>query len=235
MDMYFTQKDIAHRIDHALLRPDMTLEEVRAGCEAAAAFGTASVCVRGSDVALCASMLKGSGVAVGTVVGFPHGASAACVKAYEAQTAVSHGAREIDMVVNIARVKSGDYIYAGHEIRDILDVCRGEGALLKVIFENCYLSRDEIIALCKLCSEARVDYIKTSTGFGPYGARAEDVRLMRAYASPEVKIKAAGGIKTLDDLLAFVQAGADRIGTSATAAILAQAGAVKSETEDNGH
>lgn len=212
-------------IDHALLRPDMPLEDVREGCAAAASFATASVCVRGSDVSMCARLMKGSGVAVGTVVGFPHGSSASAAKMYETKTAIAHGAREIDAVVNIARVISGDYIYVANEIKDILDICRGEGALLKVIFENCCLQEAQIISLCKLCSEAHVDYIKTSTGFGAYGARTQDVVLMRKYAAPEVKIKAAGGVKSLDDLLAFHAAGADRIGTSATACILAQASA----------
>ncbi len=214
----FTLRQVAKTIDHALLRPDMSRDEVREGCEVALKYDVASVCCKPADVAFCAEILKGSDVHVGTVVGFPHGNSTTATKVFETKQVVADGATEIDVVINIGWLKSGMYDEVRDEIAAV--VAAASGNQVKVILENAYLTKDEIVKACQLCEAAGADYVKTSTGFAPTGAVLEDVKLMRASVSPKVEVKSAGGVKTLDALLAFMEAGVKRSGASGTAAML---------------
>lgn len=214
----FTLRQVAKTIDHALLRPDMTRAEVREGCEVALKYDVASVCCKPADVAFCADLLKGSDVHVGTVVGFPHGNSATATKVFETKQVVPDGATEIDVVINIGWLKSGMFDEVRDEIAAV--VAAASGNQVKVILENAYLTKEEIVKACQLCEAAGADYVKTSTGFAPTGAVLEDVKLMRASVSSKVEVKSAGGVKTLDALLAFMEAGVKRSGASGTAAML---------------
>ena len=214
----YTLAQVAKTIDSALLKPEMTIAEVIAGCEMAKKYHVASICCRPADVALVAEQLKGSDVLVGTVVGFPHGSSATEVKVFETALAVKHGAVEIDMVINIGYMKSEMYDEVRNEIAAIVKAAAGYP--VKVILENAYLTKEEIVKACHLSEEAGAHYVKTSTGFAPTGATLEDVKLMRASVSPKMKVKSAGGVKNLDMLLEFMDAGVDRSGASATAAML---------------
>jgi deoxyribose-phosphate aldolase len=214
----FTLRQVAKTIDHALLRPDMTRDEVREGCEIALKYDVASVCCKPADVAFCAEILKGSDVHVGTVVGFPHGNSTTATKVFETKQVVADGATEIDVVINIGWLKSAMFDEVRDEIAAV--VAAASGNQVKVILENAYLTKDEIVKACQLCEVAGADYVKTSTGFAPTGAVLEDVKLMRASVSPKVEVKSAGGVKTLDALLAFMEAGVKRSGASGTAAML---------------
>jgi deoxyribose-phosphate aldolase len=214
----FTLRQVAKTIDHALLRPDMSRDEVREGCEVALKYDVASVCCKPADVAFCAEILKGSDVHVGTVVGFPHGNSTTATKVFETKQVVADGATEIDVVINIGWLKSGMFDEVRDEIASV--VAAASGNQVKVILENAYLTKDEIVKACQLCEAAGADYVKTSTGFAPTGAVLEDVKLMRASVSPKVEVKSAGGVKTLDALLAFMEAGVKRSGASGTAAML---------------
>jgi deoxyribose-phosphate aldolase len=214
----FTYQQVAGTIDHSLLRPELTLAEVEEGCALAARYRVASACCRPADVALVASLLAGGPVAVGTVVGFPHGSSATEVKAHEAGLARSQGAAELDMVLNIGWLRSGELSRVEQEVREV--VAAADAAVVKVILENAYLSDGQKVAACKAVEAAGADYVKTSTGFAPSGATLEDIRLMRASVSPRVKVKAAHGVRTLEALLDVMEAGADRCGATATATIL---------------
>lgn len=211
---------VAKMIDHSLLRPELTTRDVYDGCALAAQYDVASVCVRPADVELAAKALTGTAVQVGTVVGFPHGGSVSATKVAEARTALEDGARELDMVLNIGRLLSGDDQAVAHDIRAVVEVARTGGALVKVIFENAYLTDEAKVRACHLAEDAGADYVKTSTGFASSGATLEDVRLMRSSVSEQVKVKAAGGVRTLDVLLAMVDAGASRFGATTTAAML---------------
>jgi len=213
-----TYEQLAGTIDHSLLKPMLTIDEVVAGCSLAARYRVASVCVRPTDVALAAKELTGSGVAVGTVISFPHGDSTTAVKVAEAERALEDGAMELDMVLNIGWLLSG--LDAEVEA-DIAAVVKVSGdAIVKVIFENAYLTDDQKVIACRLTEAAGADYVKTSTGFAPTGATIADLRLMRESVGPAVKVKAAHGVRTLDALLAVIEAGADRCGATATAAML---------------
>ena len=214
----YTLAQVAKTIDHALLRPDMTRDEVRAGCEVALKYDVASVCCKPADVAFCADILHGSDVHVGTVVGFPHGNSATSTKVFETKQVVADGATEIDVVINIGWMKSGMYDQVRDEIAAV--VAAAGGNQVKVILENAYLTKEEIVRACQLCEAAGADYVKTSTGFAPTGAILEDVQLMRASVSSKVEVKSAGGVKSLDMLLSFMDAGVKRSGASGTAAML---------------
>ncbi len=218
--MEFTFEEIARMIDHSLLKPTLTDEELEAGCRLGVEYGVASVCIMPYYLRRCAEILAGSGVHPSTTIGFPHGGHATAVKAAEARQAIADGGEELDMVVNISQVLSGNWDYVRDDIKAVLDVVRAEGKKLKVIFENCYLQDEHKIALCEICGELGVDWVKTSTGFGSGGATEDDVRLMRRHSPPHVQVKAAGGIRTLDALLRFRELGATRIGASRTAAIL---------------
>jgi deoxyribose-phosphate aldolase len=180
----------------------------------------ASVCILPYYLRRCSELLQESDVLPSTVIGFPHGGHTTSVKVAEAQQAIDDGGRELDMVVNVSKVLSGDWGYVRDDIRAVLDPTHGRGAKLKVIFENCYLQDGHKIRLCEICGELRVDWVKTSTGFGPGGATVEDVRLMRNHCPPQVAVKAAGGIRTLEAALLLREAGATRLGCSKTAEVL---------------
>ena len=214
----YTLAQVAKTIDAALLKPEMTIEEVIAGCDIAKKYHVASVCCRPADVALCSEQLKGSDVLVGTVIGFPHGSSSAKTKAFETATALEDGAVEFDMVLNIGYMKSGMYDVVREEIASVVKAAKGHP--VKVIFENAYLTNEEIVKACHLSEEAGAKYVKTSTGFAPTGAKLEDVKLMKASVSPAMKVKSAGGVKNLDMLLEFMDAGVARSGASATGPML---------------
>ncbi len=214
-----TYEQLAKTIDHSLLRPELTEADVVAGCDLAAQYHVASVCVKPCHVKLAKKLLAGSDVAVGTVVGFPHGNSTMATKVFETQEAVAAGATEIDMVINIGELQSGHADYVRNEIRAVVNAAHPQ-AIVKVILENAYLTHAEKVLGCQLVEEAGADFVKTSTGFAPTGATVEDITLMRASVGPQVQVKAAHGVRTLDQLLAMIDAGATRSGATATATIL---------------
>lgn len=213
-------EDVAKLIDHALLTPSLTVEQLESGCRMAAAYGVASVCILPYYLRRAAELLAGSGVLPSTVIGFPHGGQATAVKRFEAETALADGGCELDLVVNVSQVVSGEWNYVRDDIAAVADVTHRAGQKLKVIFENCYLQDEQKIRLCQICGELGVDWVKTSTGFGSGGATIDDVRLMREHSPAAVQVKAAGGVRDLETLLAFRSLGATRIGTSRTAEIL---------------
>lgn len=210
---------LAGTIDHSLLKPILTVNDVVAGCELAATYRVASVCVRPADVALAKEELEDSNVAVGTVISFPHGDSTTTIKAAEAERAMSDGAVELDMVLNIGWLLSGRLDDVQDDIAAVVGVA-GEEAIVKVIFENAYLTSEQIVSACHLTEAAGAQYVKTSTGYAPTGATIEDLRLMRESVGSHIKVKAAHGVRTLDALLAVIEAGADRCGATATATML---------------
>ena len=221
--MSLTPKDIAAMLDHSTLQPWLTEADIRHGCEIALKYRTASVCARPGDVPVLAEMLRGSPVKVCTVIGFPHGAHETAVKVAEAELAIREGCQELDMVINIGRLKGGDTEYVEGEIRQIADVAHRGGAILKVILETCYLTDEEKVTACRLSERAGADFVKTSTGYGSAGCTMEDLKLMRASVSEAVRIKGSGGIRDLDTVLSARAAGADRCGVSATEKIMAEA------------
>lgn len=211
---------IARLIDHTLLKPDASAAEITQLCREAREYHFASVCVNSSYVPLCAELLKGSDVAVCTVVGFPLGASPPEVKAYEAQLAIQHGATEIDMVMNIGALKSRDIRLLHRDIASVVATCHAQSVLCKVILENVKLTDEEKVIAAQVAKLAGADYVKTSTGFGGGGATAADVALMRRVVGPDIGVKAAGGVRDYADAQAMVRAGATRIGASAGVAIV---------------
>ncbi|HET7727129.1 MAG TPA: deoxyribose-phosphate aldolase [Candidatus Limnocylindrales bacterium] len=214
-----TYERVAKTIDHSLLRPELTLAEIREGCQLAARYDVASVCVRPADVTLAADLLAGTRVAVGTVIGFPHGAHLTATKVFEAQQALEQGAVELDMVINIGWLRSGEDARVRDDVAAVVEAAGGR-ALVKVILENAYLTRDEIVRGSKIVEAAGADFVKTSTGFAPGGATIEDLRLMRESVSPRVRVKAAGGVRTLDALLEVMSVGVERVGATRTAEML---------------
>ncbi|HQT92247.1 MAG TPA: deoxyribose-phosphate aldolase, partial [Candidatus Kryptobacter bacterium] len=174
-----TYDEIAKMIDHSLLKPTLTDQEIKEGCELAAKYSVASVCVRPSDVKLAKETLKGSSVLVTTVIGFPHGTTTTAAKVAEANEAIDNGAVELDMVLNIGKLKSKNYDFVKTDIKAVTDSAHRRNVLVKVIFENCYLTEEEIIAACRICNETGVDFVKTSTGYGTGGAEDKDIRIMR--------------------------------------------------------
>ncbi len=226
--------ELAQMIDHSLLHPTMTDKALKEGCELAKHYRVASVCIKPYAVSSAQKWLEGSEVAVGTVIGFPHGNSTTTIKAAETLQACKDGASEIDMVVNIGKVLGEEWDFVTHEIRTILGICQQNGALLKVIFENDFLPEDSHkIRLCEICSSLGVDFVKTSTGYGMVkgshghygykGATEHDLKLMRAHSDPKVQVKAAGGVRSLDDILKVKDLGVTRVGASATSKILDEA------------
>ena len=216
--------DIAHMIDHTLLKADASQDQIAQLCYEARKYGFAAVCVNPTNVKLAAQLLKGSPVAIAAVVGFPLGATSPEVKSYEAQQAIDDGATEIDMVINVGALKSRDYELVERDIATVTRTCHNSRAICKVIIEAALLTDEEKIKACQLAKAAGADYVKTSTGFGPGGATVEDVALMRRVVGPEMGIKAAGGIRTLEAVKQMVKAGATRIGASAGVKIVQEAG-----------
>lgn len=227
-------KDIAKMIDHSILQPTHTDYDLSKQCDIALKYDVASVCVKPYAVKAAAGKLKGSSVAVGCVIGFPHGNSSTPVKVFEAEQACRDGATEIDMVINIGKTLGGDWQYVEDEIKSVTDICHRNHAIVKVIFETDYVTKPEDkIHLCEISTRVGADFVKTSTGYGFVkqpngdfnyrGATLEDVELMRKYSGPQVQVKCAGGVRTLDDLLKMKAAGATRTGATATEAILTEA------------
>jgi deoxyribose-phosphate aldolase len=216
----YTYADIAGMIDHSLLQPTLSDAELEQGCRLAVDYGVASVCIKPYAVKKAAELLGGSSVAVGTTIGFPHGGHCTAIKVIEAEKALADGAQELDMVVNIGKVLSGDWRYVAEDIRAVVAVTRRAGGLVKVIFENCYLQDDHKEQLCRICADMGADFVKTSTGHGSGGATDEDLRLMRRCSPAHVGVKAAGGIRTFERLLAVRALGVSRVGATASKAIL---------------
>ena len=218
--MTFTYRDIARMIDHSLLSPTLTDTDLDAGCRLAAAYDVASVCILPYRLARCAELLAGTTVQPGTTIGFPHGGHRTSVKVAEAEAAVADGGTELDMVVNIGKVLSGDWDYVRRDVGAVIGVAHAAGRKVKVIFENCYLQDAHKIRLCELCGELGADWVKTSTGYGSGGATLEDLALMRRHSPPAVQVKAAGGVRDLDGLLKVRELGVTRCGASRTRDIL---------------
>ncbi len=209
-------------IDHTNLRADACDQDMETLCQEARDHGFAMVAVNSVQSALCSALLAGTGVHTGAAIGFPLGQTTIAVKVFETRDAIANGADEIDYVVNLTAGKNGQWDLVKREMTEIVGACRERGVIVKVIFENCYLTDDEKIRLCEIASEVRPDFIKTSTGFGTGGATFEDVALMRENVDPAVKVKAAGGIRDAETFLKMVELGAERIGTSAGVAIMAE-------------
>ena len=215
--------DVAKMIDHALLSPTLTERDLEAGCRMAVAYDVASVCIMPYFLARCAALLAGSTVKPSTTIGFPHGGHATATKVFEAERAIADGGQELDMVVNVSQVLSGRWDAVRDDIRAVTEVAHAAGRKVKVIFENCYLQADHKIRLCTICGGLGVDWVKTSTGYGSGGATLEDLALMRQHAPAPVQVKAAGGVRDLDALLAVRALGVSRCGTSRTPDLLDEA------------
>jgi deoxyribose-phosphate aldolase len=218
--MKYSYLDIAKMIDHSLLNPTLTEKNLDAGCQLALDYDVASVCIMPYRLKQCASILSGSTVKASTTIGFPHGGHTTAVKQSETEQALKDGGEELDMVVNISKVLSGDWNYVSKEIQVLTEMTQAAGQKIKVIFENCYLNDQQKIELCKICGEAKSDWVKTSTGYGTGGATLEDLRLMVKNSPDWVQVKAAGGVRDLDRLLVVKEIGVTRVGASATAKIL---------------
>src|SRR5947209_4357484 len=216
----FTYADIAKMLDHSLLQQTLTDADLEQGCQVARAYDVASVCIKPYAVRRAAQLLAGSTVAVGTTIGFPHGGHVTAIKVAEAEQAMSDGARELDMVVNIGKVLSKDWRYVADDIRAVVEAAHRRGALVKVIFENCFLANEHKEQLCRICGEVGADFVKTSTGYGDTGATDDDLRLMRRCAPSHVQVKAAGGVRNFDRLLAVRAIGVTRVGATASPTIL---------------
>ncbi|MBN1952145.1 MAG: deoxyribose-phosphate aldolase [Bacteroidales bacterium] len=213
-------EEIASMIDHSLLKPNLTEQQVLDGCKLADDYKVASVCVRPCDVKLAADFLQDSPVLVTTVIGFPHGTSTTQSKLEEAKEAIYDGALELDVVMNIGKMKSGKYEEVLDDLKPVVEYAHKRLVKVKVIFENCYLNVHEIIKACQICNELSVDWVKTSTGFGTSGAEVQDIRVMLENTHPSIEVKAAGGIRTLEKALAMKELGCTRIGCTATMEIL---------------
>ena len=220
--MDYTYPDIAKMIDHSLLAPTLTQEQLEQGCRLAVELDVASVCIMPYYLRRAAEILSGSTVRASATIGFPHGGHTTAVKVAEARQALADGGQELDMVVNISQVLSGRWDYVRQDIAAVIDATHAAGQKVKVIFENCYLKDEHKIRLCEICGDLGADWVKTSTGYGTGGATHEDLKLMRRYSPPGVQVKAAGGIRDLDALLAVRALGVMRVGASRTADILAE-------------
>jgi len=218
--MDYTYQDIAKTIDHSLLNPALTTADLEAGIQLALAYDVASVCIMPFYLARCALALRGSRVNASTTIGFPHGGHTSAVKLAEARQALAEGCQELDLVVNISKVLSGDWDYVRDDIRGVIETAHEAGQKVKVIFENCYLNDAQKIRLCEISGELRADWVKTSTGYGTGGATMEDLALMRRHSPDYVQVKAAGGVRDLDALLRVRALGVTRVGATRTAAML---------------
>jgi deoxyribose-phosphate aldolase len=218
--MEWTCEDIAKMIDHSLLKPELTEDEVIKGCETAKKYNTATVCCSPAALPLVVKLLKGTDIKPTTVIGFPHGYNKTETKVFEAQQAIKDGALEIDMVLNIGKLKSGDFDYVKNDTKAVVDIAHKSKVLVKVILENFYLTDELKRTACKICEEAGADWVKTSTGFAGGGATLDDLKLMRESVSQKVQVKAAGGVRDLDMALKVREVGCTRFGATATAAIL---------------
>jgi deoxyribose-phosphate aldolase len=221
--MSTTYREIAKMIDHSLLNPTLTRVDLEQGIRLALEYDVASVCIMPYALRLCADLLSGSDVRASTTVGFPHGGHTTAVKVAEALQALDDGGEELDMVVNISQVLSGDWDYVRDDIRAVIEPAHARGARVKVIFENRYLEDRHKIRLCEICGELGADWVKTSTGYAEGGATPEDLALMRRHSPPHVQVKAAGGVRTFDALLKVREIGVTRVGASRTREILDEA------------
>jgi deoxyribose-phosphate aldolase len=212
--------EIAKMFDHSMLQPVLTDAELEAGCRMARDYGVATVCIKPYAVPLAHDILAGSGVGVCTTIGFPHGGHLTSVKVFESERAIDDGASELDMVVNIGKVLSGDWDFVTRDITAVVDAAHKRRAIVKVIFENCFLKDEHKVRLCEICGDVGADFVKTSTGYGETGATDHDLALMRKHSPPRVQVKAAGGVKSYDRVLAVRALGVTRIGASVTKAIL---------------
>lgn len=222
MKKEFTIKEIAAELDHSLLRPQMSVDEVTEGCLLAKELGCVTVCVKPCDVALAHKLLEGSDVLTTTVIGFPHGGATTKSKVFETEDAIDNGAVEVDMVMNIGHFLSGEYDFVQDEIAQVAAAAHKKGAILKVILETCYLTEEQIVKACELCHNAKADFVKTSTGYGTEGATTAGLKIM-VENSNGMRVKAAGGVRTLDATLDMMAIGASRCGTSSSKAILEEA------------
>jgi deoxyribose-phosphate aldolase len=218
--MDYTYEQIAKMIDHSLLNPVMTDEQLEEGCQVALDYDVASVCIKPYYLKRCAEILAGSTVKSSTTIGFPHGGHTTTIKVAEAEQALDDGGQELDMVVNIGKVLSGDWEFVREDIKAVVDLAHARGQIVKVIFENYYLEDDHRIRLCEICGEVGADFVKTSTGYADGGATIEDLKLMRKHSPPHVQVKAAGGVRSLDKLLEVRALGVTRVGASRTVGIL---------------
>ena len=218
--MDYTYNQIAKMIDHSMVNPILTDADLEKGCRIALDYNVASATVVPYYLRRSVEILTGSTVKAGTVVGFPHGSHTTAIKVAEAQLAIAEGAKELDMVVNISKVLSADWDYVLEDIKSVIDIAHHNNVIVKVIFENCYLNDVQKIRLCEICGEVRADWVKTSTGYATGGATENDLILMRKYSPPHVQVKAAGGVRTLDRLLAVRALGVSRVGASRTIDIL---------------
>ena len=219
----YTYRDLSKMLDHSLLQPVLTDADLEKGCQLARAYDVATVCIKPYAVVRAVEWLRGSDVGICTVVGFPHGSHLTKIKVLEAQAAMADGATELDMVVNIGKVKSGDWNYVKKDIGDVVEAAHRGKALVKVIFENSMLNQEEKMRLCEICGQVGADWVKTSTGYGDGGATDEDLQLMRKYSPASVQVKAAGGVRTFERLLAVRALGVTRVGATATPTILSDA------------
>ena len=215
-----TEKQLAGMIDHTNLKAFATDADMKKLCDEAVRYGFAMVAINSGQSRRCSEYLRGTGVHTGAAIGFPLGQQSIETKVFETEDAIRNGANEIDYVINITELKEKNYEYVEEEMRRIVETCHRCDITCKVIFENCYLTDEEKLKMCEIALKVRPDYIKTSTGFGTSGATLEDVRLMKKAVGDKIKVKAAGGIRTLDDALAYIEAGAERIGTSAGVKII---------------
>lgn len=218
--MDYTYLDLAKMIDHSLLNPTLTVEDLEKGCQLALAYDVASACIMPYYLKRCADLLAGSTVKASTTIGFPHGGHTTAIKVAEAEQALNDGGEELDMVVNISKVLSGDWAYVKSDVAAVVEAVHAHNQKVKVIFENAYLNDDQKIRLCEICAEVGADWVKTSTGYAPSGATHEDLTLMRTHSPAHVQVKAAGGVRTLDALLAVRALGVTRVGATRTASMM---------------
>ena len=218
--MKYTHEDIAKTIDTSLLNPSLTVDQLEAGCKMARDYNAASACIMPFYLKRCAEILKGSTVKASTTIGFPHGGHTTAIKLAETKQALADGGEELDMVVNISRVLSGDWDYVRDDIKAVVDATHDAGQKVKIIFENFYLNDDQKIKLCEICAEVKPDWVKTSTGYAGGGATIEDLKLMLAHTPAPIEVKAAGGIRTLDQLIEVKDMGITRVGSTRTVEFL---------------